>query len=185
MTPIRKTCVAMVAVLLSPLAANAVPIDYAIDFGAAGPLTGGTGGFTWDDDTQLVSNLTWDFGSGLTGGANPDWAEDFGSGLGTLSQFFFEIMTAIDVSPVNCSGIGTGCNAVFTSSEGLYGWPGQQITFGIGGDNSQTYTIIDPDYGIFDGSFTTRLVSVAEPGTLALLGLGLFGIGVTRRRRRS
>ena len=181
----KSTYLAFLAVLLSPMAAHAVPIEYQIDFGPAGPLTGGTGGFTWDDDTQLVSNLTWDFGSGLTGGANPNWAEDFGSGLGTLSQFFFEIMTRIDVSPISCTAVGTGCVQGFSSFEGLYGWPGSQMSFLLDSNNDQTYFISDPDYGSIQGTFSTRLVSVAEPGTLALLGLGLFGIGVARRRRQS
>lgn len=55
---------------------------------------------------------------------------------------------------------------------GIWAEPGACIT---------SVTIEPPEWG-FGSIRTADCVSVPEPGTLALLGLGLVGIGVTRRR---
>lgn len=50
---------------------------------------------------------------------------------------------------------------------------------------SNTATLADRDQSLFLGTFamwSLASVPVAEPSTLALIGLGLLGLGVVRRR---
>lgn len=181
MHALKQAGLAIVTALALPMAALAAPVTYQITFDAAGPVAGGTGSFTWDETTQLVDALTWDFGAGRTGGANPDWSQDLGGS--TLSQFFFEVMTGNDVSPFNCTDVGFRCDTSFGPLSGGFGWPGISMTFVLDLDNSHTYFVEDTGDASFRGTFSAQVANaVPEPGTLALVALGLAG--ALRRRRQ-
>ena len=57
---------------------------------------------------------------------------------------------------------------------------------GSGGLVGALYTSIDVDATVTGqpGSGSYTIAAVPEPGTLALLGIGLFGIGLSRRRKK-
>ena len=174
------------ALLLMPANAAAAPIRYQITFGAtATEPAGGIGFFFRDDVTGLLSGFSWDFG-GNTGGivdASVDWsAPTFG---GTLSDFVFEILTLQDVSPAACTDLNNSCSHGFGGPQ-LFGYPGDQIFFRDQlNTNAQLYVL---GANGPEGSFSTQLaprVVVPEPGTLALLALGMCGTRQIRRRRLS
>jgi hypothetical protein len=168
------------ALVLTPIAAAAAPIKYQIDFGpSVTEPAGGTGFFFWDDVTELLSGFSWEF-AGQPGGivdAAVNWsAPVFG---GTKSTFLFEILTLQDVHPEACSGIVLGCGQNFNASE-LFGYPGLMMQFvNATSTNAQLYS-----FGPLasQGSFSVRRAQVPEPGTLALLALGI-GSAFARRWR--
>ena len=173
------------ALLLTPVAAAATPIRYQINFSpTAEAPAGGTGYFFRDDVTELLSNFTWDFGGGNTGGivdALTDWsATVFG---GTISHFFFEILTQQDVHPSPCSTLTTGCSSTFETPQ-VVGFPSRIVFRDQSNTNAQQYIL---GLGGSPGSFSTQLAPrvAPEPGTLALLALGMCGARAYARRRRA
>lgn len=178
----------LTTILLAPVAASAALLEYRINFGAnSTDADGGTGSFYWNDSTELISNIAWDFGGGNTGGINDalvDWSADVFGG-GTLSEFLFEILTLQDVHGTGCSTLATGCGQGFDPPQ-VFGYPGMRIGFNDAlNTNAQTYNI--GFQGVI-GSFSTELVGEVEeiplPGTMPLLAIAALAWGVTARRTR-
>jgi hypothetical protein len=84
--------------------------------------------------------------------------------------------TEIDDTPTSWAFLGDGA----VLSEGAGGFPIDSIEFGI-----DSYGTGAPASSYFDGfSFNGEVASAPEPGTLALLGAALLGLGVVYLRRR-
>jgi hypothetical protein len=167
--------------LVAPIEATASPITYAfaVNGGPSGPLAGVTssGHFTFDDSiipagggtldhANLFTDLafTWNGISYDENTANTGRLA-FDAGGALVPMFFFGSNCAAGV----CAG-HQGVNEWFfqVADEGIffeYGIPG---VAGI-----QTGS----------GSVSLQTSAVPEPGTLVLIGLGLGGIGFTRRKR--
>lgn len=162
----RKVARLAAAVLfIAPLAAEAIPIDYAMVYTAdAGGGPDGLGSFTYDADTQILSNLEWLFDDGTAGA------------LTVSSDFLAENILL------------KGCLSTCTVGAGPSALSGDFINAGWGYsllNDVQSYSFLTAAEVSYFGVFTVIeiVTPVPEPGTLSLMAVG-FAVLAWRRRKR-
>jgi hypothetical protein len=186
----------LTAMLLMSLTftAEAVPIPYTINFDASNTGTGalgssGTGSFLYDQSTNAMTNLVWDFGNSDTGGVVDATLNDSGGSGGLLFlsmtggldphtngivvgpiPMIYLVPTFPNVSAKFCYALSNiNCGMAYSqASLGSYDFVG---TNSIGGQVE------------FRGYMTAAVSTIPEPETYAqlLAGLGMIGMVVNRR----
>lgn len=175
-TLVNSLALAALTIGLTPQIAQAAPIPYTMIFDGSGGGDPGTGGFNWDDSTQVMTDLTWDFGAGRTGGLTPE----------VSSAFLFNRILNNGVEDPATIGYGLGPISIslippFPSDSALFCWGLSSIFCGVPTSGTASYMFEDSGR-LFTGYVTNAPTAVPEPGTFALVAIAAAFI--VRQRKR-
>lgn len=187
MCNICKLCATVILLIFATSAARAGPILFEVDLVdtlATGDQVNGLGFIEWDATTLLMTRFDWDFLEGDQPGGKgnaitPSWLTSaFGSG--TYGAALWEVITGEDVFP------GMPTEVIALESDNAIspnGFPSARAEFYSVGLFKFYDDQFDTGEQFLSGEGTISLRSVPAPATLALFGLGLAGLGWSRRKK--
>jgi hypothetical protein len=184
MKKLKSTYLALTAALLLPLSANAEFIVGEIAFG------GSAVGADWTTATEidfLFVNVTG--GTGNFGGVAPGTVVTVQDpfrfdpvGSGTINPFWAFTSGGLDYS---FALLDWTINQRTSTYLDLSGYGTVSITGFDPTAFNWTLSLDEAGTALAGVSMTNAPRSVPEPGTLALLGIGLFGMGLARRNKKA
>jgi PEP-CTERM motif len=175
---------AIMMVMGWPLMSHALPVEYRLTYDSTvGP--NGVGAFLFDHEDGALTDFNWDFGNPAIGGiANSHFAFDvFGD---TRGRYLFEVLSRVDEHQgVDCSSAFSDCASGDSINIGTGPLDATNIVFYTRG--AATSYEFSRQLDVLASGFVTlsRNTQVPEPGSLALLGISILGLGVLRRRTRT
>jgi hypothetical protein len=154
--------------------------DFLVINNTGAPLTGLTLTIT---DTFVSGGPSVHPCTGLQAGNICDNFQANKGAAGTGSSF--ETLSGADFdSCTNGTQVGMTCTS--TAGQAAADFAPNMVTYTFGGYNIPAGGTFDIDFASWNNAaFATPTVSTSEPGSLALLGAALAGLGIIRRRQRS
>jgi hypothetical protein len=179
MTRTKSAYLTLLAILLSPMAANADLIIADFEWTGTGGYTmegyfiydraAAADGAIRDGEVQQLFFEGFLNGVSLASNSTAPWLGDFNFNFDAVAGQFF-------LGGFNSGPSGQNWNVPIAAGSGL----------GFRSGTTTSYLALEGvgPVGRIDGTpLTVTSVRVPEPGTLALFGIGLFGIGLARRKR--
>jgi hypothetical protein len=161
--------------LLGAVNAHAIPMNFSVSYDGSKLGGAGSGSFTFDDEANQLTNFTFRFGE--VTGALPNQNLSFPIFGGSAASFIFEILSGQDAHPEECGttiDCGVNLEAIgvrFVMFNRLVGAPLASYEF------RDAVTRM----ALFAGNLSVQ--QVPEPASLALIGLGVLGVALARRKR--
>jgi hypothetical protein len=168
------------ALTIGLVSTGALAVPTQIDFTATGGSISGTGYVIVDSDLLDDGPITYGSPSGPTGLTGLDAMMLTLSGIPSVpaSTTFTKANLSGYYLTLNSANVITDLNFFMTdvNADG-YQYNGEEVFF------AGLYQGVPGAEREFLGNLEIRLTSVPEPATLALLGLGLAGLGAVRRKK--
>lgn len=168
------------SVSISAPASNAVNPNIVIGTNTVGGVVGNYLQISGGNASAYTSSVTWTFNSTVLAAlANSTWAIE-------LNQVFLD--ETVTVGGNLRTSAQTGTNVTLASGSGAFANP-FSVTFASAINADSTWSLLKATYTCNTGFTLTdngtcgrNTTTVPEPGTIALLGLGLLGAGALRRK---